>query len=401
MKSWFVLALVLLLAAPDRAAAPTWRFDDFESADHVTAHQLAWIALGDDLFGGQSSLTIENVRGGAHAAGHALRLRGEVSPASTAFAGAWAPLDGEGRPVDLRAFDALRFAARGEGAFQAGVRSGVGRAVGNFMSSFTPGPDWKVFELPFDRLTAVGPGSASAAWSPQSVHYLGITTAPGAHGPFRLEIDDVELVSNHGVSHPLPVPQPGSVRAMRVTLDPLPIKAAWRELASDPAGDGKQPALPDATAVAVADDGPDRIWFRIALHDTPPAGWVGVNLALDVDGDEANGTPWWGANTAFRFDRLVSVYLFKTGETYQGMAGTSDAAAVARGELMAEGRDVRVAIDRGSPAFLVNVPRAVFGGGTSIGRFIVAAGSALAHNDDVPDTGRGLTIPPAVTDRKD
>jgi hypothetical protein len=401
MKVPLVVALALLLVVPLQAAPQVWRFDDFESAEHVTAHHLAWITLGDELFGGQSSLALENVRRGAHGSGHALRLHGQAGPAPTAFVGAWAPLDGEGRPVDLSAFDALRFVARGEGAFQAGLRSGKGMAVGNFMSAFTPGPDWKVFELPFDRLAAVGPGAASARWSPQDVHYLGITTAPGSHGPFRLEVDDLELVSHRGVARPMPMPQPGAARSIRVTLVPPPAGAAWHELATDPAGDGKQASLPDATAVAMADDGKDRIWFRVTLRDAPPSAWLGLNLALDVDGDDTNGTPWWGVNTAFHFDRLVSVYLFKIGDSYQGMAGTSDSAAVAQGEFMAGGHDVHVAIDRASPAFLVSIPRTVLGDGAAPKRVLAAVGSALAHNDDVPDTGRGLTVPGPLTDQPD
>jgi hypothetical protein len=135
-----------------------------------------------------------------------------------------------------------------------------------------------------------------------------------------------------------------------------------------------------------ADEGSDRVWFRIGLNDAPPLPWLGVNLAFDIDGDSGNGTPWWGANTAFQFDRLVTVWLFKTGLTYQGVAGTADAAAVAKGEFMTEGIDLQVALDRDSRAFLVGVPRSVVGSGGPA-RFLAAVGSAMAHNDDVPDTG--------------
>jgi hypothetical protein len=53
---------------------------------------------------------------------------------------------------------------------------------------------------------------------------------------------------------------------------------------------------------------------------------------------------------------------------------------------MASGRDVGVALDRGSPALLVSVPRAVLGPAAGQTRLLAAIGSALAHNDDVPDT---------------
>ena len=391
MRLAYVVPLVLPLVLPFQPGVQAWLLDDFESAGHVAAHRLGWIALGDDLFGGTSSLELETVPGGRNGSGHALRLRGTLSPAETAFTGAWAPLDGEGRPVDLSAFDAIRFFARGEGTFQAGLRSGAQTAA-NFMGSFTPGPEWKAFEIPFDRLAPVGPGSSAARWNAEEVHYLGITTVAGAHGPFRLDIDDVELVSHRTGGRAAPVARPGPPRSIQIALAEPPAHAAWRELGKDPVGDGQRPSLPDAVSVAVADERPDRVWFRIALHDAPPPSWVGLNLALDLDGDPANGTAWWGVNTAFHFDRLVTVWLFKTGSTYQGVAGTADAAAVAQGEFMAGGHDLRVAVDRASPAFLVGVPRSVLGRSGGPVRFLAAVGSALVHNDDIPDTG-ALSLP--------
>jgi hypothetical protein len=126
----------------------------------------------------------------------------------------------------------------------------------------------------------------------------------------------------------------------------------------------------------------------VGLRDAPPPAWLGVNLALDVDGDAANGTTWWGVNTGFRFDRLVSVWLFRARDgTYVGTAGIAGAASVADGEFMADGRDVQVAVDRAAPAFLVAVPRSALGGGSAPTRIVAAVGSALGHNDDMPDTG--------------
>ena len=389
MKLSLVLSVVLPLVVPPEPARQVWLFDDFESAEHVAANGLAWIALGDDLLGGTSNLVLLTVPRGANGSGHALRLQGSAGAEPTAFTGAWAALDGESRPVDLGAFDALHFFARGEGTFQAGLRSGPPNATANFMASFTPGPEWKDFEIPFVRLAPVGQGSSASRFGPEEVHWLGITTAPGAHGPFDLEIDDVELVSRRS-ERALPVARPVPARAIRLAFAAAPSSTTWRELAQDPAGDGKRPSLPDAVSVAVmaddADEGSERVWFRIGLNDAPPLPWLGVNLAFDIDGDTGNGTPWWGANTAFHFDRLVTVWLFKTGLTYQGVAGTADAAAVAKGEFMTNGHDLQVALDRDSRAFLVGVPRSVVGS-AGPARFLAAVGSAMAHNDDVPDTG--------------
>lgn len=388
MKLPLAASFVLSLVVPPESGGRSWLFDDVESTGRVSAHALSWVVLGDDLLGGASSAVLETVPGGANAPGHALRVTGSVAEAPSAFTGVWAPLDAAGRPVDLGAFDALRFFARGEGGFRVGLRSGPPTSMANFMAPFTAGPEWKAVEIGFDALVATGPGSSGAHWEPREVHWLGFSTAPGAQGRFRLELDDVQLVSRRAGVAALPVTQPGTPPVISVALAEPPAQSTWRELARDPAGDGKMPSLPEAVSVSVTTDAPDgRIWFRVGLRETPCASWLGLNLALDVDGDPADGTPWWGVNTGFRFDRLVSVWLFKTGSGYQAVAGTADAAAVAKGDFMAGERDLRVAVDRGSPAFLVGVPRSVLGAGTGVLRFVAAVGSALAHNDDLPDTG--------------
>jgi hypothetical protein len=395
MKPRWILSVILSLKASVEPSGGTWLFDDFESDNHVSANGLAWIPLGDDLLGGNSKIALETVPRGANGRGHALRLDGTVGSGPSAFTGAWAALDGEGRPADLGAFDALRFTAKGRGSFQVGLRSGAASTMANFMASFTPGSEWKEYEIPFEQLAPARPGSPSARFSVKEVHWIGFTTAPGAAGPFQLEIDDVALLS-HGSEKVAPVVAQGKARVTRVTLTSAPKLGAWRELGRDPAGDGKQRSLPDVTVLSVmTDDSAARVWFRIGVQEELPQSWVGVNLALDTDSDTANGMAWWGVNTAFHFDRLVSVWLFKTGLAYQGMAGTADAADVAKGEFMTN-TDVSVAIDREARTFLVGVPRAVLGGAAPT-RVVAAVGSAMTHNDDLPDAGALVFADPGAS----
>jgi hypothetical protein len=385
------LALPLALVLEPPPAQRSWMLDDFETADHTSAHGLEWIGLGDDLMGNASRIVLERVPGGAHGSGHALRLQGSVGDKAPAFTGAWVPLEGAARPVDLSAFDAIRFYARGEGTFQVGLRQGPAATATNFMASFTAGSEWKAVEISFDSLAPAGPGSTGAVWRPQDVHWLGISSAPGARGAFQLEVDDVALASRRPGDQPSPVAQAGPARTVRVSAASPPANGAWTELAQDPAGDGKTPSLPDAVSVAVrVGEAGGYVWFRIRLREAAPEPWLGLNLALDTDGDPANGSAWWGVNTGFHFDRLVSVWVFKIGRGYQGLAGIAGAAAVADGDFMAEGTDVQFAVEGEPSAFLVGVPRSALGTGPAPARFVAAVGSAFMHNDDLPDAGAVL-----------
>jgi len=130
------------------------------------------------------------------------------------------------------------------------------------------------------------------------------------------------------------------------------------------------------------------VWFRVTLREKPHERWIGANVVLDVDGDPSNGTAWWGANKDFKFDRLVSVWCVRVGDRCQGFVGAADADEVASGTLGdGSGQGVRFAIDRERSAFVVGVPRDTLGLTAQGSRLVVAVGSALFFNDDVPGDG--------------
>ena len=130
------------------------------------------------------------------------------------------------------------------------------------------------------------------------------------------------------------------------------------------------------------------LWVRITLRETPHERWMGVNLAFDVDGDPANGAPWWGSNSAFKFDRLVTVWCFRVADGCQGYIGLADADQVAARTMVAGGgAQLRFAIDRERRGFIVGVPRALLKLQGKEIRLVAAVGSALLYADDVPGQG--------------
>ncbi len=159
----------------------------------------------------------------------------------------------------------------------------------------------------------------------------------------------------------------------------------WRRLAEDPAGDGKRPAYPDARALYASSDLVDgRRWFRFELDGPVPSRSVGVNLVLDVDGDQTNGSPWWGGRTDFRFDRLVTVWITSTDAVrYRGYVGVADARDASAGQLTTIARnDVDVAIDAARRSVLIGVRESDLGT-TPKTVMLGVVGSSLLWNDEI------------------
>jgi hypothetical protein len=387
-RSGGILLALCALALPGAARGDgELLMDDFEDRDLEAAPGVSWVLIGDELMGGASTGRLTIVAGAEGSRG-ALAFSGELAPgARGAFSSVWTAIGPEGAPRDLSAYTGLRFRARGTpGPYSAGVRPAGGSF--NFVAPFEVGTEWREFELPFSHLRPQPP-QEKAEWSAGALAWVGFSAAApaGAGSGFRIELDDVAFVA---------APAPAFMRVGKLALDDAGPLAAlrWRPLASDPAGDGTSPRLPDAAALAWAPDGDGRVWFRLGLHGPAPERWLGLNVALDVDGDPTNGMAWWGANKAFHFDRLATAYLWPGAGYWQGALGVARADAVGRGVMDDLSRDVRVAIDRGAPAFLVGVPAAALAGGRAT-RLIATVGSAMLNNDDLPDSGAAEAELPA------
>lgn len=191
---------------------------------------------------------------------------------------------------------------------------------------------------------------------------------------------------------------PAAAQIRVAKLEPAPPSRiaglAWRTLATEAEPDGARAALPDARALRYAlDPDGERLWFAIDLHAPPHPDWFGFNVAIDTDQDLANGLPWWGANAAFRFDRLLSVYMNRAGGHYEGMVGVADASGIESGDFQSLGRDLLVVVDRAAPAFYAGVRRRDLGAAGPI-RAIATVGSSFLPNDDLPDGFVTIEPPP-------
>jgi hypothetical protein len=376
--------LVLYFTHGAAGQGRTLTVDDFQDGDRRAAAGLSWVSIADDLAGGASHADLR-VAGSGKA--RALEVSGTV--AADGYAGAWVALDGRARAVDLSDFAGIRLRVRGAGALHVALRGGPQSGF-NYAAPVDAGRDWSFVDVSLDSLQPLKPGYPP--FDRRSVRWLGVTVRGTQPGPFAFAIDDVQLYARNGRAA-LRV-QDGPTLSRAFTAEPpseLPA-GPWTELATDAPDDGRQRTLPDATALATRTDGAHgRVWFRIALAGAVPERWVGLNLALDTDGDPANGMEWWGTNKAFHFDRLVSVYGLGSGAGYEGAFGIADAAEVQAGNMIGS-RDERidVVLDRAQSALFVGIPSAALGASGKPVRVVAAVGSAFLHNDDVPNEGAAV-----------
>jgi Complex I intermediate-associated protein 30 (CIA30) len=394
MTRWLTIGVTLWLAAASSLVGGEIVVDDFDDGDLVAPAGLSWMVLSDELMGGPSRAQIRwtglsgDRRGG-------LQLEGEQGAPGdgfpVTFLSTWAALAADGSPRDLSTYSGLRVRARArEGQFLAGVRR-AGRNV-SFMAPLVVGEEWADVEIPFADLRPVGPPGAAAEWAAHDLSWVGFSSVGSQPGRFRLEVDEVAFVG--GATRAL-APEPAEpaepASGFRVTtaqlLDPTALAGLpWQVVAEEAAGDGTRPRLPDATALAWARGSGDTVWFRVTLASAPPEGWFGINIALDLDDDPANGMAWWGTNSAFHFDRLITAYLSLGWGEWQGALGVADAAAVATGDMSSVTREVQAAIDRPGHALLVGVPASSLPMQRSI-RLIATVGSSMVNNDDLPNEG--------------
>src|SRR5436190_14150455 len=96
----------------------------------------------------------------------------------------------------------------------------------------------------------------------------------------------------------------------------------WTVLAGDAKGDARDPSMPDAAQLAYRyDKQGDFLWFRVTLYGTVNEQAFGVNIVVDTGADESAKMKWRGANTGFKFDKLLTAWVTKRPNGYQATIG--------------------------------------------------------------------------------
>ena len=184
---------------------------------------------------------------------------------------------------------------KGPAHLDVGFRSGVV----NFMARVEAGPEWTVVEVPFTKLAPTGRAPEGAQVDRERRAGLRRDDAADASavdapigGDFAFEIDDVVFYgTTTGRLEPVASGPSGGYGVVPFTkLSVSSVRPAGAISAPIPNVTGIAPALPDAVRFeAIPSAAGDMLWARITLREAPHDRWIGINLALDTDGDPANG----------------------------------------------------------------------------------------------------------------
>jgi tetratricopeptide (TPR) repeat protein len=212
--------------------------------------------------------------------------------------------------------------------------------------------------------------------------YLGVEKPEEAEKAFQnaLALQPNFAMVKNGM---LPMTEEMTVPAVR-NLDHV----AWKQLTADPANDGRNPSWAEAKALSYYyDASTDTIWFKFDLERLPNLNAFGINLIVDTDQNQQNGASWWGNNKTFKYDRLVTVWVIKTGPNrYRGSVGIGDIRGIQLNQYTGLFRNnVAFHADAEKKIFLLGFKSADL---DSDGRFnlIGEVGSNVGWNDDVPDS---------------
>jgi tetratricopeptide (TPR) repeat protein len=97
------------------------------------------------------------------------------------------------------------------------------------------------------------------------------------------------------------------------TFDVLPVpdqirNYKWIKLMEDKQGDGRLKQSADGKALHYFyDPASDLLWFKLDLYSKVNLDVPAVSISIDTDADQSTGIAWYGSNSKFKFDKMLSV----------------------------------------------------------------------------------------------
>ncbi len=174
----------------------------------------------------------------------------------------------------------------------------------------------------------------------------------------------------------------------------------WTSIATDPERDGMYSGVLDGKELWYwYDQDLDNIVFKVDVYGTIDPNTIGINIVMNIPGDPTVAS-WWGANSSFRFNRLVTLWITGTPPSdYSGTVGICNAAGAQAMNYMNLARgNIGIAVQPGTSSYVFSFPREdlisdelLEAGPVNISA-IAAVGTNQFWNDDIPDNGSGMMV---------
>lgn len=195
---------------------------------------------------------------------------------------------------------------------------------------------------------------------------LGALLLTGCQGPQNLSVFEVR-------------PMPAHMRDVE-----------WSLLADDASQDGQRSSSADGKSFLFHyDTQTDTLWFRLELHRPLEGDHPALSVAIDTDADQATGIGWYGANSEFRLEKMLSVGPLETvGDSVRGYNGVTDSAGVASGDwINVSSGTVTLYVDDPANAYVFGIAREQISPGLQRFHVIGSVGSGARWNDDIGESG--------------
>jgi pimeloyl-ACP methyl ester carboxylesterase len=158
----------------------------------------------------------------------------------------------------------------------------------------------------------------------------------------------------------------------------------WTVVAVDARGDARDPSLADVAQLSYRyDKQEDMLWFRLTLYGKANEKAFGLNIAVDTGADVSGKMNWWGGNSGFKFDRLLSAWVTRVDGAYQGRIGVGGAGG-ARAKTPTNMRQDNLQIRVEGDSILVGIKRTDLTDRMQM-NVVAAVGDDQAWNDDIPN----------------
>ncbi|HSS18891.1 MAG TPA: nuclear transport factor 2 family protein [Pyrinomonadaceae bacterium] len=180
---------------------------------------------------------------------------------------------------------------------------------------------------------------------------------------------------------------PTTLSTFKISSAPEVIKGfAWVKLADDAEGDGRVKQSADGKAFFYFfDRAMDMLWFRFDLYNDIDIDAPAVSVAIDTDANQSSGTNWYGANSTFKFEKIVSVGpTQRQGDKYVGYNGITNEKGVLERNWTNEKKEiVTFYFDRESRSYFMGIKRSDIDPSLVKINLIGSVGENALWNDDI------------------